>query len=255
MTRTTICLVIFVFFGVVLGTASPATAETWMIEAEVTFPASMTFSSAGAALRLFDDDGADDEAAIIEHDLALGTLQVQSGTLGGSGAVTVSDAFSITSGTIDNRSVTITGVGSIGSSGTIRLTGGTSVTNDADLNVDTITMADGTAWTNNATLTVDPGNGFPTTGTITTPPTVTNNGLVVVDFGDVSLGAEWINNGELRTRGTVTATGTFTNAVGGTVSGTGRLDWSGAPTVTNDGTVAPGRPDLPYASWRWSATS
>lgn len=225
----------------------PATAETWMIEAEVTFPASMTFSSAGAALRLFDDDGIDDEAALIEHDLALGTLQVQSGTLGGSGAVTVSDAFSITSGTIDNRSVTIKGVGSIGSSGTIRLTGGTSVTNDADLNVDTITMADGTAWTNNATLTVDPGNGFPTTGTITTPPTVTNNGLVVVDFGDVSLGAEWINNGELRTRGTVTATGAFTNAVGGTVSGTGRLDWSGAPTVTNDGTFAPGRPDFPYA--------
>lgn len=225
----------------------PTTGETWIIEAEVTLPASMTFSSLGATLRVFDDNGFDDEAAIVEHDLTLNTLQMNSGTLGGSGTVSVADAFSITSGTIDNRTLTIDGVEGLGGSGTIRLTGGTSVTQNADLSVDTIEMADGTAWTNNATLTVDPGMGFPTTGTITTAPTVTNNGLVEVDFGDADIAADWVNQGELRLLGQGTVTGAFTNASSGRISGTGQLNWSNAASVTNDGTFAPGRPDIPYA--------
>ncbi|WP_169577871.1 T9SS type A sorting domain-containing protein [Salisaeta longa] len=221
-------------------------AETLITEAEVTFPASMTLVDVGKTLFIYDEDATEDEAAIIEHDIALATLQTQGGTLGGSGAVTVSDAFQVTRGTIDNRTVTIDGVGSFGSSGTISLTGGASVTNNVDLQVGTVTMADATAWINNATLTVD-GNGFPTVGSFTTPPVVTNNGRVVFDFGDYSLGADWTNNGELRLLGTVTATGAFTNATSGIVSGTGQLDWSGATTVTNDGTFAPGRPGFPYA--------
>jgi len=225
---------------------NPTTGETQIGDAEVTFPASMTFSSAGATLVLLDDNGMNDEAAIIEHDLSLSTLRMFSGTLGGSGTVSVADALRIVDATIDNRIVTINETGGFSSS-TIRLTGGTSVTQNADLSVDTIEMADGTAWTNNATLSVEPGTGFPTTGTITTVPTVTNNGLVEIDFGEADIQADWVNQGELRLLGRGIVTGAFTNTSTGRISGTGQLNWSGAESVANDGTFAPGRPDVPYA--------
>ena len=222
----------------------PTTGTTEISDAQVVFPASMTFSSLGAVLNIFSGDAAEDEAAIVEHDLTLATLDMRSGTLGGSGAVTVTDAFG-GDGTIDNRTVTIDGTSP--SADDIRLTGGTAVTNNAEVKFSTIAMGDGTTWTNNDTLRIDPGDGIPTTGTITTPPTVTNNGLVEIDFVAAAVDAEWVNNGELRLLGDATPTRAFVNAGGGVLSGTGRLNWSGAPSVTNDGTIAPGRPAFPYA--------
>jgi len=222
----------------------PTTGTTSIKDAQVVFPASMTFSSLGAALRMPFGDAAEDPAAIVEHDLTLATLNMSRGTLGGSGAVTVTDAFDV-DGTIDNRTVTIDGTSP--SADDIRLTGGTAVTNNAEVKFSTITMADGTTWTNNDTLRIDPGDGISTTGTITTPPTVTNNGLVEIDFVAAAVDAEWVNNGELRLLGDATPTRAFVNAGGGVLSGTGRLNWSGASSVTNDGTIAPGRPAFPYA--------
>ena len=228
------------------------TSGTTIREAQVTFPSSMTFGSLGATVNVYSDDATSDEAILVEHDVAVASLNIRSGTFGGGGALTVSDQFRV-DGTLSGRDVTIAPTVANGTSiAPMSLTNGTTVINEGSVDLQRLNMGDGTQWTNRGNLTVDASSvseGLRASGPGTTAPAFINEGTVQIEFGDLTVGVPVTNGGLFNHRGRMTLTRAFTNTATGTLSGTGTIDATSAPAIQNDGTIAPGRTDFPFAQF------
>ena len=235
----------------------PATGTTRIEDSNVTFPSSMNLVSLGGTLRMSHDDDLyidhddDPRRVVIEHNLSLSTLDLNS-VLGGSGSVTVADEFisGFYSAIEDGRAVTIE-AGATGTVSVLRLLEGASMTNNGALDGGdgdgSLEMGNATSVTNNGTLkTTD----IDTTGTITTMPVVENAGLLHLDTfsNDLVMRADFTNTGELRLGEldggvpTMAVTASFANTQTGLITGSGILDLQtgDGAQFTNEGAFSPG---------------